>query len=172
VYQGSRLFSEVVSMNGALRRRGDGTPPPFPFLVAVLASLLGAGCATAPVQDAREPNEREGPIITREDIERTAARTGWDALRLSGTTLNIQFTREGSRPRVTHRGVDSFYINSEVLLVVDGTHMQSIMELQDIPAASIEYIQVLPARVGVVKYGTNAGNGVVVVSTHPPPSKR
>lgn len=135
-------------------------------------ALLLAACATAPVGDPTEPNEREGQIITREDIERSQAHTGWDALRWGATHLSFSYPREGSPARVTHRGVDSFFINPEVLLVVDGTHMQSVMELQNLPANNIEYIQILPARVGVVKYGTSAGNGVVVVKTNVPPSKR
>jgi outer membrane cobalamin receptor len=119
------------------------------------------------------PKEREGQIITREDIERSGARDGWEALRWGATHLNFQYTREGSPVRVTHRGVDSFVIDPQVLLIVDGAQMQSLSALENIPAASIEYIQILAARVGVVKYGTNGGNGVIVVQTGVPlPKKR
>ena len=138
-----------------------------------LAVTLVAACATAPVRDATAPKEREGPIITREDIERSGARDGWEALRWGRTHLNFQSVREGSPTRVTHRGVDSFIIDPEVLLIVDGAHMQGLSFLENIPANNIEYIQILAARVGVVKYGTGAGNGVVVVKTGvPPPTKR
>ena len=115
------------------------------------------------------PSARDGQLLTREEIARSGARDGWEALRLGITHLNFQYTREGSEVRVTHRGVNSFLIHPQVLLVVDGTHMQSLSVLKDIPARDIEYIQILSARVGVVKYGTSAGNGVVVVKTGPPP---
>jgi outer membrane cobalamin receptor len=138
-----------------------------------LAVTLVAACATAPVGDATAPKEREGQIITREDIERSGARDGWEALRWGATHLNFQYTREGSPVRVTHRGVDSFVIDPQVLLIVDGAQMQSLSTLENIPATSIEYIQILAARVGVVKYGTNGGNGVIVVKTGVPlPKKR
>jgi outer membrane cobalamin receptor len=132
---------------------------------------LAAACAPAPQTDAAAPKEREGPIITREEIARSGATNGWEALRLASTHLNFQYTREGSPVRVTHRGVDSFIIDPQVLLVVDGVQMQSLEALENIPATNIEYIQILAARVGVVKYGTNAGNGVVVVKTGVPPPK-
>jgi len=138
----------------------------------LLAAVLLAGCHTTPVGDATTPNPREGQILTREDIAKTGARDGWEALRLGQTHLNIQFPREGSPARVTHRGTDSFFISAEVLLVVDGTHMNSLEALKDIRASNIDYIQVLAARVATVKYGTAGGNGVVVVRTGVPPSKR
>lgn len=138
----------------------------------LFAALVLTACATTPPPDRAEPNEREGQILWREDIARTGARDAWDALRLGGTHLNIQFPREGSSARVTHRGVDSFYLSPEVLLVVDGTHMEGLETLKDIRAVNIDYIQVLPARVGTVKYGTAGGNGVVVVRTGVPPSRR
>ena len=50
-----------------------GTRSAFSFL----ALALVAACATVPVRDATAPKEREGPIITREDIERSGARDGW-----------------------------------------------------------------------------------------------
>ena len=142
------------------------------FSPVLLLVALGA-CATTPVGDAATaPNPREGQILTREDIAKTGARDGWEALRLGQTHLNIQFPREGSPARVTHRGTDSFFISAQVLLVVDGTHMTSLESLKDIRAVNIHYMQVLPARVGVVKYGTAGGNGVVVVRTGVPPSRR
>ena len=146
-----------------------GTRSAFSFLAVTLV----AACATASARDATAPRERDGQIITREDIERSGARDGWEALRWGATHLNFRNTREGSPVRTTHRGVDSFFIDPEVLLIVDGAQMQGLSFLENIPANNIDYIQVLPARVGVVKYGTGAGNGVVVVKTGvPPPTKR
>lgn len=154
-------------MKRSLRSGMAGARRMFPFFAA---SLLTA-CASAPPPDFATPNERDGPIITREDIARSGATNGWEALRLAATHLNFQHTRQGSPVRVTHRGVDSFFLNPEVLLIVDGVHMQSIQALESIPAPNIDYIQVLAARIGVVKYGTDAGNGVVVVKTGVPPPK-
>ncbi len=138
----------------------------------LFALTLAAACKTVPVADPTEPNERDGMILTREDIARTGARDAWEALRFGSTNLNIQFPREGSNARVTMRGVSSFVLSPEVLLVVDGTHMSGLGTLQDIRASNIDYIQILPARTAVVRYGTAGGNGVIVVRTGVPPSHR
>jgi hypothetical protein len=140
--------------------------------LSLVAIALLAGCGAHRAGDATAPKAREGQIITRQQITKSGARDGWEALRWGHTHLNIQYPREGSAERVTHRGVDSFFINAQVLLVVDGAQMANMSTLRDIPAGNIDYIQILPARVGVVKYGTSGGNGVVVVKTGvPPPSE-
>ena len=140
-----------------------------PYYAAILTLILAAGCTTAPSGSGPTPAERDGMLLTREEIEKTGARNAWDAVRLGATHLNIQFPREGSPARVTHRGADSFIINAEVLLVVDGTHMSSLSYLQDIRVENIDYIRILSGSEGAVRYGTDAGNGVIVVKTNPPP---
>lgn len=143
--------------------------------VAALVLTSTAACATAPVKDPRIPNSRDGQIITQERIEKSGATNGWEALRYAGTHLSFQQVRNGSPDRVSHRGVDSFYLSSDILLVVDGNHMRSLQTLKMLQADNILYIQVMPARVGVLKYGTAGGNGVVVVQTDVPdasPGKR
>ena len=138
---------------------------------SVVAAAVLAACAGASPPDLNEPNEREGHIITHEDISKSKTKNGWEALRRGASHLNFQYTRQGNPVKVTHRGVDSFYINPEVLLVVDGTHLHSLSMLENILADNIDYIQILSARVGVVRYGTEAGNGVIVVKTGVPPPK-
>jgi len=140
-------------------------------IAAIPAGLcLAASCATTRGNQAGIPSELHGPVITREQIERSGAQNGWEVLRLGLTHLTFQSTREGSETRVTHRGVSSFLINPQVLLILDGTHMRSLAVLETVPARNIDYIQVLSARVAVVKYGTGAGNGAVVVRTGIPPA--
>lgn len=140
-------------------------------LLGLSVAVLLSACAVAP-SPSDGPNPRDGQILTRADIEKTGARDGWEALRRGQTKLNIQMTREGTPPKVTHRGVDSFLLSPEVLLVVDGVHMTSLETLREIRTTNIEYIQVLSGRVATVKYGTAAGNGAVVVQTGVPPSNR
>lgn len=139
--------------------------------VLAWALLLLAACATSSVPDPATPSERDGLVITREDIERSGALNGWEALRWCARHLTFQQTRDGSPVRVTQRGVESFVLDPQMLLVLDGTHLQSLSILETIPAANIEYIQVLSDRVGVVKYGTGGGNGVIVVRTGVPPPR-
>jgi hypothetical protein len=139
--------------------------------VSLLTLTLIAGCATARVKDSPAPRERDGPIITRDEIAQSGARDGWQALRWAATNLNFQYVRQGSDVRVTHRGVSTFVLDPQVLLVIDGTQMHDMSTLESIPADNIDYIQILSGRVGMVKYGTGAGNGVVVVKTGVPPPR-
>lgn len=141
----------------------------LPFFPTILTLILTAGCATAPLGSGAFPPGRDGLLLTREEIAKTGARNAWEAIRLGATHLNIQFPREGSPARVTLRGTDSFLISAEVLLVVDGTQMASLSYLEDIRVENIDYIQILSASEGTIRYGTNAGNGVIVVKTNPPP---
>ena len=141
------------------------------IVLFVLAVAL-TGCATHRVSDQTEPKEREGQVITRADIAESGARNALDALRHGAKHLRIQNVREGNVHRVTHRGVSSFFTSPDMLLVVDGTQMADFSTLRDIPAPNVDYIQILPARISVQRYGIEGGNGAVFVKTGPPPSRQ
>jgi hypothetical protein len=50
--------------------------------------------------------------------------------------------------------------------VVDGARVQTVVDhLKNIPAESILYIQILNAREASARYGSEAGNGVIMVRT-------
>lgn len=136
-----------------------------------LALAVSVACAPHSSGQPGAPSARDGPIISRQAIEQSGARDGWEALRRGVTHLSFQQPREGSPVRVTRRGVSSFFIDPQVLLVVDGTHIQDLSFLETLPAANIEYIQILSASVGVLKYGSKGGNGVIVVKTGVPPPR-
>lgn len=135
-----------------------------PALVVPLVSLLFVtGCAAGPRPDSLEPG---GVVLDREYIEETRARNALEVLERSRTHLTIQRTREGSPARVTYRGVNSLLLDPQVLVVINGTPVQNVVEqLRDIPVAVIDYVQILSGREAAPRYGSVAGNGAIVVLT-------
>jgi outer membrane cobalamin receptor len=135
----------------------------------VMAALL-PGCATAaaPAQHFADNADLEpgGMVLTAEDIRRTGARDAMEAIERAGSHLVIARTRQGTPASIYHRGVDSFVISREVLLVVDGTRVKYPVDaLRGIPAKSIRYIQILSGREAVTRWGSESTNGVIMVRT-------
>lgn len=136
------------------------------LLALPLAVALG-GCASVkagPRPDGMEPG---GTVIPRDRIEKMRVRTALEVLERGASHLVIQRTREGSPVRIYHRGIDSFLLGSEIAVVIDGALVnRGVNALDNIPSASVEYIQILSAREGATKYGAAAGNGVIIVRTN------
>lgn len=131
------------------------------FLVIALTACLGGRAAPGTPQP--EPG---GTLITREEILAMGVHTAMEALERAPTPLVIQRTRAGTPVRIYRRGVGSLMLNGEVQVAVDGSLVQDgIRALENIPAASVEYIQLLTGREATVKWGAAAGNGVILVRT-------
>lgn len=133
---------------------------------ALLAALAVTACAgVRPVHNTVE-TEPGGVVITRADLEQIGARDAMDALLRSRTHIKVQRTGANHAPRVTHRGVGTFNLNSSVLVVIDGTRGDFIeSELRNIVADNIVFIQILSGHEAAVKYGSEAGNGVILIKT-------
>jgi outer membrane receptor for ferrienterochelin and colicin len=146
------------------------------LMPVVVLSLMAAACAsrnsTEPPSERAAPPAREdgqapgGIVLTQEDIREMGARDAFHAVEMAATHLRIRRTRQGSPETVTHRGVSSFLLSADILVVIDGTRVQTVVQhLQDIPAESIVFIQILTAREASAQYGSEAGNGVISVRT-------
>lgn len=138
--------------------------------LALLIAALGAACASSrpaqPSADTMAGLEPGGVILTAVDIYQLGARDAMEAVERAQTKLQIQRVRNGDPVRITQRGVSSFYLNPEILVIVDGSRVStSVRHLQSIPAESIRFIQILTAREAAMKWGSEAGNGVILVST-------
>lgn len=125
-------------------------------------SMDGALSAGAAGRDRDNPN-----IITREEIAKSKARNGWEAVRRNARHL-VLVERRGpvdSDVGVQHRGPDSLFNSDDFVLVVDGVLTTEMRRLREIPAGTIELIEILSAREAVLRYGTDAGGGAIVVTT-------
>lgn len=144
--------------------------------LAVLSMLVLSACSTKnpaePRGERAAPAAREdgqapgGIVLTQDDIRQMGARDAFHAIEKAASHLRIQRTRQGTPEKVTHRGVTSFLLSSEILVVVDGTRVQTVVQhLQNIPVESILFIQILTAQEASARYGSEASNGVISVRT-------
>lgn len=141
-------------------------------LMASIALVVSAGgCATRHGPDAgrhfHDPN-----LITHEDIVRSGATNAYDALRHAGTYLSLSEVRGGRA--ITHdfeatsRGQSSLTLNPRMLLIVDDVMRLDVASLREIPAENVLWIRVMTAMEATPVYGTEGGNGAIVVRTHIP----
>lgn len=140
---------------------------PVVGLLALLAVPFLSACSSARASSPRDADRSDvGLILTREDIARSGAHTALEAVERSRSHLTIAHTRQGTPVRITHRGIDSFVLNAEVLLVVDGSRTaEPVQMMRIIPASSIDYIQILSGREAVLVYGSESSNGVILIHT-------
>ena len=128
-------------------------------------ALLG-GCATAkagPPSDGLEPG---GTVIFKDRIQEMRARNALEVVERGATHLLIQRERQGAPVRINHRGRDSITLAGDVQVVIDGSPVNyGVRALENIPAETIEFIQILSGREAVLRYGSAGGNGVIVVKT-------
>ncbi len=143
------------------------------LLVALSACASGSGGAGgggAIFDQTRQmaKSERDDPnFITREEIAKSQASNGWEALRRNARHLILTEQRGplDGRVGVQHRGPDSLFTNDSLVLIIDGILTTRMARLREIPASMIESIQILSARNAVLLYGSDAGGGAIVVKT-------
>ncbi len=143
------------------------------LLVALSACASGSGGASgggamfdSTGQTAK--SERNDPnFITREEIAKSQARNGWEALRWNARHLVLVEQRGtfDGRVGVQHRGPDSLFTDDSLVLIIDGVLTTRMARLREMPASMIESIQILSARNAVLLYGADAGGGAIGVKT-------
>lgn len=131
------------------------------LVVVFLVACHGAG----PTPRSPRP-DTGGTVVSREEILAMGVRTALEALEKANLPLVIQRTRAGSPARIYRRGVSSLLLNPEVQVAVDGVLVpDGIRAMENIPATSVQFIQLLTGREAVVRWGAAAGNGVIHVRT-------
>ncbi|NIP81206.1 MAG: TonB-dependent receptor plug domain-containing protein [Gemmatimonadetes bacterium] len=152
---------------GFMLGRHHHRPAAVPAFVALL--LLGTfpGCGLEKAESPRPAGMAPGgTVLTRVEIEEMGARTAMEALERARTHLTIARTREGTPAKITQRGVGSLVLAPDILLVVDGSRVNHVVSmLEAIPTESIVYIQVLTSREAALQWGSESGNGVIVIRT-------
>jgi hypothetical protein len=101
-------------------------------------------------------------------IQQAHATNAWDLLVEMGTGYRIADTQLGGAKSIRNsRGKSSIVLREAdiPLLVVDGVRMTDPLYLRDIPTSTLLSIRMLNGIDGATYYGTNAGAGVILVST-------
>jgi outer membrane receptor for ferrienterochelin and colicin len=139
----------------------------LPLTALIALTATASACGIRPrVSDG--PDASKGYIITAETIERSGARTIWDALRLN--VKHAMFTEDGhgNPERIRRRGASTISLFEDTLILMDGNRVLDFRLLDRTSAHHIEYLHVLSGIDGTTYYGTNAGDGVIVIYTKDP----
>lgn len=125
--------------------------------------LLSTACGIRPRPAV--PDARTGTVISAEEIAATEATTMWEALQRTVRYANFGESSSGVPARVHRRGFSSISLTEDMPIYIDRIQVRDLTILDALPAADIEQIQVLSGVEATTYYGTNAGDGVILIRT-------
>ena len=127
------------------------------------AALLVTACAIRPRPTV--PDAGAGTVITADEIAAAQATTMWEALQRTVRYADFGESSTGSPVRVHRRGFSSISLIEDMPIYIDRVQVRDLGILDALPAADIERIQVLSGVDATTYYGTNAGDGVILIRT-------
>ena len=131
------------------------------ILVPALLLLGACGIRTARSRELVS----EGQLITAESIAQSGARNAWEVLKFNGAHISVSETARGEPKGMRKRGNSSLTLSNQPWVIVDEVPVIDFRNLQEIPANRIHSVRILNGTAGTAKYGTGAGNGVIVILT-------
>ncbi len=136
------------------------------LLPALAAATLLQGCGIRP--RAALPDANAGKVVTREEIAESEATTMWEAVQRTVRYARFQESGRGDPERVHRRGSSTILLNEDMPIYIDHVRVRDLGLLASLPAGDIERIQVLTGVHATTYYGTNAGDGVILIHTRQP----
>lgn len=131
--------------------------------VAVLLGLLLPGCA---MQRAAVGEDRSGElVVTEEEVRASGATTAWEVMKRTIPRISFVDDARGNPRRMSVRGASSMYLSDRPNIFIDGVRVTEFMRLDQMPASSIATIRFLSGITGTTRYGTNSGDGVILIQT-------
>lgn len=151
----------VIRIRGGGTRTTGGSVKALTLSFLVLTSIIGTSCARG-IQSAsdRFGNGDTGRVVDAATIEKSGARTVWDAM--ARTIPFYTFNYDG---RIEHRGRTSLFLPDQPIVVLDGVTLTDVTVLTEMPASDVWLIQVLDGVDATTLYGTNAGQGAIRIFT-------
>jgi len=104
-------------------------------------------------------------VITQAQIERSGARTAWEALKRLAPQFTFRENRNGQPGSLERRGRSSILLSDAPLVFVDGAELADFRSLNQIPASTLLSIEILNGIEGTSYYGSNAVSGVILFKT-------
>jgi TonB-linked SusC/RagA family outer membrane protein len=150
------------------------------FILAVIPTTLQQVVTTVTGIQRRVEIGNVVGAIQADSLVREAPITSLSSLisgRVSGAQVIVDNGLSGSSPRIRIRGINSFTVSNNPLLVVDGVRVenstatlgsgygQTTGRLNDINPEEIESVEIVKGPSAATLYGTDAANGVIVVRT-------
>ena len=142
-----------------------------PFRLSLVSSfaalLVSSGCHRIPQQDAESLRASDGRrVISADAIERSGARTAWEALQRTVPFFTFNDNNRGGTSRIEHRGRSSIVLRDQPIILIDGVELNDFGSLISMPASDIAEIEVLSGIDATTYYGTGASKGVIRIRTH------
>lgn len=134
------------------------------FLPLSIALVAGCSAATRPAGGSSVPRQSAG-YVSADVIERSGARTLWEALRQTVPYLSLTDATRGRRAHLARRGTSSILLRDEPRVFIDNTPISDVSVLAQLPASDIFSIQLLSGLDGTTRYGTNSGDGIILIAT-------
>ena len=132
-------------------------------LTVLLLLGLVASCHPRAIPDGS--SDAEHVIITEKQIERSGARTAWDALKRLAPQFTFRENRNGQPSTLERRGHTSLLLSDAPLVFMDGAELPDFRSLNQIPASTLFSIEILNGIEGTSYYGSNAVSGVILLRT-------
>ena len=125
--------------------------------------LVIGGCQSLRPLSTRSPaGER---VITEAQIRATGATSAWEALRRTLPHLGMREDRNGRPSKIYRRGQSSILLDDQPSIYVDGARIADVQRLRQMPASDISRLRFLSGIDGTTRYGTNSGDGVILIQT-------
>ena len=146
---------------------GPRGPMLHPSLLPIAVALSLSACARhTTVSTAHQHVDNPGRrVVSAETIERTGARTAWEALQRTVPFFLFKDGNNGSAGRIEHRGRSSIMLRDQPMIIMDGVELNDFATLSVMPASDIEQIEVLSGIDATTYYGTGATKGVIRITT-------
>ncbi len=140
-----------------------GTGTRTACLSAFMASALACGGMRG-----YNPSElaMDGKVVTQEMIAAYNVANAWEVLKKTGAFRMSRDDGNGRPVEIrTRRGRNSISIRESGIpkVLLNGMQVWDMRYLKDIPAESIDWIQLLSGIEGGIQQGTNAGAGVILI---------
>jgi len=137
----------------------------LPWFAAV---LVWSGCHHVPQQPANAESQRSSDgrrVISADLIEKSGARTAWEALQRTVPFFTFNDNNRGGTSRIEHRGRSSIVLRDQPIILIDGIELNDFGSLTSMPASDIDEIEVLTGIDATTYYGTGASKGVIRIRT-------
>lgn len=104
-------------------------------------------------------------FVTGEQVRVSGATTAWEAMKRTIPGISFRDDRHGNPIRMSVRGPSSIHLADAPNIFVDGIRVTDFTRLDQIPASDIEMIRFLNGISATTLYGTNSGDGAILIHT-------
>jgi outer membrane receptor for ferrienterochelin and colicin len=127
--------------------------------------VLSVGACGIQPRPADAPDGTRVRVVSAETIERSGARTMWDAIKLNVKHAWFTENSRGDPERIRTRGASTVALFEDMRIFLDGAIVSDLQVLDESPAAHIAQIRVMSGIDATTYYGTGAGEGVILIET-------